>query len=456
MPDWMHDAVIYQIFLDRFHPGTPDGAFPADTAPRERHGGTLPGVLQALPYIADLGVTCIWLSPLHPAETYHRYDTMDYFGVDPALGTAEDLRALIDAAHSRGIRVLLDFVPSHLSAHHPAFVAAQRDQASSTASWFTFDRWPDRYRCFLQVSKGLPSINTDDPAARAHLIESAVYWLREFGVDGYRLDHVIAPSMDFWVAFRRAIEQANPDVLTIGEATDTPDNLRHYRGKLNSLLDFELAAALRFSFGAGTWSLATLDTLLTAYELYMADAPGRVSFLDNHDMDRFLWVAGNDVDRLKLAALCLFTLSPTPVLYYGTEIGMTQSHGARERGFGGDANAREDMIWDSSRWNHDLLDFFRRLIQLRRQHPVLSRGHRRTIHAEGNLWVYTRQQQADVLSPGDLLVVLNLQDGSTEVCLPTALTESDLTVLLTSGKGPDVHGSCLDLLGKSGCVLAIR
>jgi glycosidase len=453
MPAWMHDAVIYHIFLDRFHPGSPDGVFSGPNGPRERHGGTLKGVRQALPYIADLGATCIWLSPLHPSETYHRYDTMDYFGVDPALGTLKDLKELIADAHARGIRVLFDFVPSHLSAHHPAFVAAQADRSAPTASWFTFDEWPNSYRCFLQVSKGLPSIDTDDPSARQHLIDSAVYWMREFGVDGYRLDHVIAPGMDFWVAFRRSIEAINPDVVTIGEATDTPDSLRRYRGKLNSLLDFELAAALRFSFGAGSWNLAQLDAFVTAYERYLADAPGRVSFLDNHDMDRFLWVAGNDVDRLKLAALCLFTLAPTPVLYYGTEIGMSQSHGSRESGFGGDANARENMLWDPDRWNTDLLHYFRRLIRLRRELPVLSRGTRQTLAAAGNIWAYIRTAGADPAA-GDVLVALNLDSEPAVIELPPAVCLGE--VVMATGEPVVQEGSALRVLGRSGAAILLH
>jgi glycosidase len=455
MPSWMRDAVIYHIFLDRFHPGTLAGVFAGSNGRRERHGGTLKGVQQALPYIADLGATCIWLSPLHPSESYHRYDTIDYFDVDPALGTREDLRDLITDAHGRGIRVLLDFVPSHLSIHHPAFAAARLDRSAPTASWFTFDQWPDGYRCFLQVSKGLPSINTDDPAARQHLIDSAVYWMREYGVDGFRLDHVISPSMDFWVAFRRAVEGANPEVVTIGEATDTPDSLRRYRGRLNSVLDFELSAALRFSFGAGAWTLAQLDALLSAEERYLADGPGRVSFLDNHDMDRFLWVAGNDIERLKLAALCLFTLAPTPVIYYGTEIGMSQTHGAKESRFGGDANARENMIWDPAGWNGDLLDFFRRLIRLRREHPLLATGARTTIHVTGNTWAYLRTAGPEPAS-GDLLISFNLDDAPATVEFPADPDISRSMPLLTIGQEAIADGSVLRLPSRSGIIQRLQ
>lgn len=383
MPAWIEDAAIYHIFLDRFHPGTPDGRWPEGaTGPRDRRGGNLRGVRAALPYLADLGVTCLWLSPVHPAETYHRYDGIDYFEVDSDLGTVAELRELVAACHERGIRLLLDYVPSHCSWRHPAFELARLDREAPTASWFTFNAWPDDYRSFLQVSRHLPSFDTQDPGARQYLVDAAVFWLREIGVDGFRLDHAIQPSFDFWVAFRVAMENARPDVFLAGEVTDTPDCIRRYRGRLHGVLDFPLTRALRSTFGAGMWSVATLESFLTAYELYMRDGPGRVSFLDNHDMDRFLWVAGNDIQRLKLAALCQFTLPVPPVVYYGTEVGMTQEVGSREAGFGGDAHARGTMPWDPRAWNSELHAYYRSLIRLRRERPELRRGTRETVHLD--------------------------------------------------------------------------
>ncbi len=124
-PAWARDAVIYHIFLDRFHHGDPDGAFAPGRGPREHHGGTLRGARATLPYLHELGVTLLWLSPLHAAATYHRYDAVDLYTVDPTPGTEQDLRDLVDDAHARGMRVLLDIVPSHSSWRHPSFEAAR-------------------------------------------------------------------------------------------------------------------------------------------------------------------------------------------------------------------------------------------------------------------------------------------------------------------------------------------
>ena len=332
-PSWLEDAVIYQIFVDRFRGA--DGQL-TDTEPTTKHGGKLAGITASLSYLKELGVTCLWLSPIAPASSYHRYDTQDYFAVDPVLGDIAALDALTGAAHAAGIKVILDFVPSHLSVQHPAFIESRTEADSPKRDWFVFYDWPDNYRSFLGAVPDLPSFNTQSKGARRYLIESARFWMRH-GIDGFRLDHVIGHGMDFWVEFQNALEETNPEVVTIGEATDTPDAMRRYRNRMTSVLDFPLARALRLTFGTGEWSLAELDRFLTLHERYMKDAPLLTSFLDNHDMDRFLHTASQNRDALKMAALCLFTLPAPPVIYYGTELGMSHDHPISDSQRGGDA-----------------------------------------------------------------------------------------------------------------------
>lgn len=441
-PAWANDAVIYQIFLDRFHPGNADGVFAAGLAGDAKHGGTLRGVTAQLPYLAALGITCIWLSPIGPADTYHRYDATDFFDVDPDLGSAAAMRQLIAAAHERHMRVILDFVPSHCSWRHPAFVAAQQDQQAETASWFVFYEWPQTYRNFLDVVPELPSFNTNDAAARQYIIDSAIHWLTDFGFDGLRLDHVIGHGMDFWVQFQTAVRAAKPDALLIGEATDTPAALRHYQGRM-SILDFPLAQALRLCFATASWDVAQFDRFLQSYEAYMATGPERVSFLDNHDMNRFLFVAGNDVTRLKLAALCQFTLSGTPVIYYGTEIGLRQRLDKEEAGYGGDSEVRGDMVWDAAQWDAALLAFYRRLIELRREATAVRNGRRWRLHVDGDSHTYAyvcTQQPDNQITPADLVVLFNLSQTAQTLAVPTthlleqALSTGDNCTLAVVGE----------------------
>ncbi len=455
LPAWVRDAVIYHIFLDRFGiGGTTQVA--ADADPQGIHGGTLRGVRDALPYLADLGVTCLWLSPLCASPSYHRYDATDYNAVDPILGSKEDLRALTDAAHAGGMRVLLDFAPSHCSWEHPAFRAAQQDPAADTADWFTFEQRPDRYRCFLGFAPSLPSLNTESPGARAHLVDSAVSWLRDCGIDGFRLDHAIGPGMDFWVRFRAVTRAAAPHVFTVGEITDTPDCLRRYRNRLDAVLDFPLARALRLTFGAGDWSVGRLDAFLDAYSTYMADGPGRVSFLDSHDMNRFLFVAGGDVARLKLAALCQFTLEPTPAIYYGTEVGLSQRQDIAVAPFGGDAEVRRDMPWDQGHWDDNLLTFYRALTRLRLARPALRHGQRRTVYLDAarGLYAYLREHHNDAGDVSRVVVVFNLSAWPQTLTLPADTLLTAATCLLSTGAVPGLRaGGPITLAADTGAAL---
>ncbi len=456
-PGWIRDAVIYQIFLDRFHPGTADGAFPAGRGPKQLHGGTLHGVRLALPYLADLGVSCLWLSPINPAESYHRYDATDYYHVDPSLGGDDALRQLVDAAHQRGLRIMLDFVPNHCSWHHPAFEAAQRDPFAPTASWFTFDERPHRYRSFLDSQPFLPTFNTDDPGARAYIIGSAVQWLRDYGVDAFRLDHAIGPSMDFWVAMRVATRAVAPECFTVGEVTDTPEALRRFRGRLDAVLDFPLARALRLTFARDDWDATRFDNFLTAYARYMASGPGTVSFLDNHDLNRFLYVAANQLPRLKLAALCQFTLERPPTIYYGTEIGLTHGEDI-DVGADGDAAARADMSWDERQWNQDLLGFYRRLIHLRRERRALRHGSRRTVHldAAAGTYAYLRSLPEDQTGGSeDVLSAFNLSEHTRAIPLDLRTRGPGWQVLLATDHADarQASSAVLTLAPRSGAAL---
>jgi glycosidase len=216
--------------------------------------------------------------------------------------------------------------------------------------------------------------------------------------------------------------------------------LRRYRGRLHGILDFPLARALRLTFGAGEWTLDQLDSFLSAYELYMADGPGTVSFLDNHDMDRFLWVAGNDVERLKMAAICQFTLSATPILYYGTEIGLTQKEGSAQLGFGGDVEARGDMSWDQSTWNHDLLSFYRSLIRLRRGEPALHGGPRHSVHLDSSrqTYAYLRAPSEGRQGAPSILVVFNLSPTKEVLAVKLPEPTDRPTCLLATGTAPSI------------------
>jgi glycosidase len=367
------------------------------------------------------------------------------------LGSEADLHELVEQAHARGIRVILDFVPSHCSWKHPAFLAAQADPDADTASWFVFYKRPDEYRCFLGRAKLLPSFDTNDPAGRQHICDAAVYWLREFKLDGFRLDHAIGHGMDFWVQFRQAVQAANPEAVTIGEVTDSPDALRRYRGRLSHVLDFPLATAFRYAFAFDVWNVAQLDAVLQSYEAYMLSGAARVSFLGNHDMNRFLFMAGNDVNRLKLAALCQFTLAPTPVIYYGTEVGLTQSVNKNQSGFGGDHHVRAQMPWQPEEWNQELLTFYHQLVHLRRSLAALQHGKRVRLHVDAARQTYA---YARILESGETAVALfNLSDTSQTIPLKNA---DSYNCLLSTAEMPEIVGDGVKVRERTAVLIVNR
>lgn len=388
-PAWSIPAIIYQIFPDRFYPG--DGREWNKTDDLNAiHGGTLRGVIDKLDYIAGLGFTAIWLNPFFPDDTHHGYHATDYFAVNPRLGTMDDMRELVEKAHARGIRLLLDFVANHWGSKHVTFADARTNPDSPHRDWYYWNKWPDEYEMYYNVAD-LPKLNTDHPGVRDHLLRSVGFWLGDVGFDGLRLDHADGPTMDFWTDVRAVARSIRPDAWMIGELVRPADYQLNYAGLFDGTLDFLLAQALRGTFATGQMDLATFDAFLGRHEAYFPANFSRPSFVDNHDMDRFLLMAGGDKRKLKLASLCHFTLSGQPVVYNGTELGMSQERSMRDKESQGMAECRQPMAWDAP--DDDLVAYFWWLIHLRREHPVLWRGRRRTMHlnAAAGTYAYARE-----------------------------------------------------------------
>jgi glycosidase len=399
-PAWTRDAILYQIFADRFFDPSPEFPF-TEPKPSLKCNGTLRGITAKLDYIAGLGVNCLWLTPIFPSPSYHGYDATSFYEVNPRLGTKEDFRQLLNEVHKRGMKLLMDFVPNHWSNQHPTFVESQKDKKSPHFEWYTWKTWPHDYKTFFGV-KTLPQINLRNPAAREHVLGAAKYWL-DFGVDGFRVDYCIGPSPDFYAEFRRVTRSANPESWTFGEAVDPPDSQITFEGGMDGALDFMLLDAMRQTFAFGRWNARRFSDFLDRHEVFFPETFSRPSFLDNHDMNRFLWVAENDKRKLRLAALCQYTLSGAPIIYYGTEIGVSQQRDMIQNGRAIHEEGRLPMPWDASGQDGELYDYYRGLARLRHNHPALRRGTRQTIHADEAVLAYRRADGAD-----SLVTVLNV------------------------------------------------
>jgi cyclomaltodextrinase / maltogenic alpha-amylase / neopullulanase len=440
-PQWVHDAIFYQIFPDRFavSPQVPKPANlePWDT-PATIHGfkgGDLLGVVEHLDYLQTLGITAIYFCPVFQSTANHRYHTYDYFAVDPLLGGNEALRTLIDEAHKRNIRIVLDGVFNHSSRGFFQFNhILENGGASPYIDWFTVYQWPlhpygpadqqPGYWCWWN-DPALPKFNTNNQAVREYLWSVGEYWIRQ-GIDGWRLD--VPNEIDddeFWREFRRRVKAVNPDAYIVGEiwgdarrwlSGDQFDAVMNYLFTKACLGFFSGRRGINAGAVSGT-GLNVIDpldagafknTIEHILSLYPWQATlAQLNLLDSHDTARYLAITEGDVSSLKLAYLFQMTFPGAPCIYYGDEIGMV----------GGDTveGARGGFQWDASQWNTELLDHVKRCIALRNEHDVLRRGSFATLAADGDLFVFGRALDGDVA-----IVALNAgeEERTADVPLP--------------------------------------
>ena len=456
IPNWVQDAIFYQIYPDRFAKGNklPNHGFePWDSAPTTHgfKGGDLYGVIEKLDYLQDLGINAIYFNPIFASASNHRYHTYDYHNVDPLLGGNDALKKLLDKAHKRGIRVVLDGVFNHASRgiwqfHHVLETGA----ASPFKDWFIFDEerlngkknwgaYPTQHEQEAIRREGslkaigyqgwwnlpaLPKFNTNTPAVREFLFGVAESWIK-FGFDGWRLD--VPGDIDddsFWQEFRRRVRAVNPEAYIVGEIWHEAQRWLQgdqFDGVMNYLVT---AAALGF-FGGQHVKMHVVNQcgglhnrvhpamnangfaneLDRLFKLYKPETTrAQLNLLDSHDMPRFLSCTGGDKDSLKLAWLFMFTIPGAPCIYYGDEVGVDGGH---------DPECRKTFPWDESKWDVDLLDYAKACTALRSGHASLRRGNYKRIHAEGHVMAFARTHINETLT-----VAFNASHEARTVALP--------------------------------------
>jgi len=424
-PDWAKKAVVYQVFGDRFNPGKgKDWTQTSDIC--QPFGGTLTGVIEKLPYIKDMGFNAIWLTPIFASPTHHGYDISDYFQINPRFGTLEEFKQLISEAHRLEIRVILDFVANHCSNEHPYFVDALENENSEYRDWFVWKKWP-QYESFFDVGT-MPKINLAyGSPAREHLLSAVQYWL-DLGVDGYRLDYAYGPEHDFWVDFRRTCVIANPDIWTFGELVLPADVQASYSDSLGGALDFLLCQALRSTFSAGTWTLSKFAGFLDSHFRYFPEGYSLPGFIDNHDMDRFYTIANEDLRRLRLALLILYLLPGPPIVYYGTEMPLSQNRLLHDGGGLGFDEARLEMDWQSE-GSFEIRGYLRQLAEIRSKYVFEARNPWQVLaldEDQGILVLATEGEKEQL--------IINCSDLPRSVSFPVSNEEGEYLDLI-SGEG---------------------
>lgn len=480
-PSWLRDTVFYQIFPDRFADGDPvnnvrSGAYSYQgrpvvarrwgESPSRQHGaieffgGDLQGIGRRLDYLADLGVSAIYLNPIFVAPSNHKYDVEDYTRIDPHFGGNQALAELRQALDAYGMRLILDIVPNHCGVTHPWFAAAQADPRAPSAEFFTFLRHPDDYQSWLGV-KTLPKLDY-----RSQTLRELMYagpdaimrqWLRPpYRTDGWRIDvanmlgrqgpsnlgHKIGRGI------RRAIKAEQPEAYLLGEhffdgtphlQGDELDATMNYQGFTfpvwHWLAGFDGEAAGRPY--ADTYPLPTED-LAAQWTAFRAAIPWQIAIqqfnlLGSHDTPRLRYIVGGDLDKLRVAVALLFTYPGVPCIYYGDEIGLDGA---------GDPDCRRCMEWDETHWDQDLRRAFQAFTRLRRGSPALRWGGFQLLYAAGDTVAYQREAPEERL----IVVARRGDDGLRELPVRQAgLQDGARMYDLISGAETTVAGGRLPL-----------
>lgn len=398
---WPH-GVKYEIFVMSYADGDGDGK------------GDFKGLTARLDEIEDLGVNGLWLMPIMPSDTYHKYHVIDYKNIDPDYGTMDDFKKFIAEAHARDIRVITDFVINHTGNNHPWFLDAQQSRNSPYRDYYV---WADKDSVQKDLFKkvkaldsdnirkwhpvngdttaehyygyfnGLcPDLNLDNPKVRDEIVDIARFWLQDVKVDGFRMDaakHIFpddraGDNHAFWVWFKDEMEKIKPDVYLVGEVWSEAREVAPYLDSLPSLFNFDLGYTITGVAKAGLDSIDLVEQYKETRDYYksVTDDYLDATFIRNHDQTRLLSELKGDADKARMAAALLLTMPGTPYLYYGEEIGMLGDKlSTYEDQFGPDAFVREPYVWDTGRadkmqttWERARYSTDQTVIPYKRQH----------------------------------------------------------------------------------------
>lgn len=377
VPDWAANKVVYQIFPSRFATSKEVDEKLWYKAPIEHMDnlkGDLRGIINHLDHLQDLGIEVLYMTPIFKADTMHKYDTIDYYQIDPSFGTKEDLKELVTKAHDLGMKVLLDGVFNHTSTRFFAFAdIMQKEEKSEYLDWYYVEGFPlemgfgikPNFKTFSYFG-GMPKLNLTNRKVQDYVIEVAKYWIRECNIDGWRLDVGDEVSHKFWKRFRDEIKEEKQDVLIVGE-------IWHYAGDF--LEGDEWDTVMNYHF------YDAVRDLIVNEKITVSEFLGRLGFMkgnshtkvypllfnliDSHDTPRFLHSCEKNVEKQKMAAAFQLFSPGMPMIYYGDEFGMQG---------GPDPDCRRGMVWNKKYQNQDVFAWYKKLIWIRKSHPCITEG----------------------------------------------------------------------------------
>lgn len=418
VPEWFKNAVVYNIFPDSFASGkrfikNSEKQIILDNGlvVKSNLGGTIKGITENLDYIADLGFTCIYLNPIFTAGEYHKYDLLDYYHIDPCLGRDEDFKELVEKIHEKNMRIIIDGVFNHCSWYFFAFDDVVRyGEKSEYVDWFYDLKFPvirptdgneiPTYACFAYERK-MPKLNTSNRKVQEYFANVCRYWIREYHIDGWRLDVANEVDRNFWRTFRKAAKEENPDTVLIGEVWENAE-IWLKGDAFDSTMNYDFRRHCRDFFALGKTDsnlfAGAIEKMLLRYPTNITH--GQLNLLDSHDVPRFLSICGDEMKRWKLAFIFLMFFPGVPSIFYGDE---KKISGITE------VQYRSAMPWEQDEAETE--SFVRDIIRFRKKYTSVKSDYK-VIRAEKNsgMFVFSRRGDND-----EILVYMNSGDREDKI-----------------------------------------
>ena len=423
-PAWVKDTVWYQIFPERFANGNPR-LNPPNTLPwgsvepttTSFFGGDFEGIIDHLDYLVELGINGIYFTPIFKAPSNHKYDTIDYFEIDPQFGDKQTFKRLVEECHKKGIRVMLDAVFNHSGYYFAPFQDVLKNgEKSRYKDWFHIREFPlqtepiPNYDTFAFVPD-MPKLNTENREVKQYLLDVATYWIREFDIDGWRLDVANEVDHQFWREFRQAVKAIKPDVYILGEIWH--DAMPWLRGdQFDAVMNYPFTnGALNYFAKGNVHATEFADTMMNVLHNYPKNV-NEVAFnlLGSHDTPRILTTCRERKEKVKLMFVFQLSFTGSPCIYYGDEIGLTG---------GQDPLCRKCMVWEKEKQDRDLFTHVQTLIALRKQYRALRSGEFHILEAndETNHIAYAKTDDDETI-----VCVLNNAETPLEWSVPFSIT----------------------------------
>jgi glycosidase len=476
------DDVIYLIMPDRFADGDPNNNMPKGAVPgtfdrkarKAYHGGDLKGIQDHLPYLKDLGVTTLWLTPIvdndNVSETYHGYGAIDLYSVEDRFGTLQQYQQLVAVAHQQGMKILFDMVPNHVGPNHPWATSQPAPgwlhgtTQNHINNDYNFPPVTDphavrkNYRSALDgwFANVLPDLAQENPLVAAYLLQNAYWWMETGGLDGFRIDTFPYVPRTFWTNYLQRLQATYRNFFAVGEVFNfEPPVVSYFAGghtgfdgidtHLSTPFDFPMNSAIREVVDHGASAKKIVD-VLRQDRLY-PHPELLVTFMGNHDMKRFITDAGGSTAKLKLGFSLLLTLRGIPQIYSGDEIGMPGGDDPDNRrdfpgGFPGDAHNAFTAAGRTPD-EQDVYSHLQGLLRLRRDHPALRVGEQKHVVVTDDYYIFTRETSGE-----RLLVVFYKGDAAKAVDVDltdTSIANAKAFTSLNSAPAPNLEGCVLHL-----------